>query len=188
VLSLGFVLVWGLLRSLGGHLQAVVPPPPLPVQALTVWLILRAFAGGCTAITGIEAVSNGVSAFRDPPTPRARATLISLIAILSCMLLAIGFLSRAFSLTAMDQTKPGYQTVLSQLTGAVYGHGWFYYIVLFSVLWVLCLSANTRFVDFPRLCHLLAHDGFLPRAFSVPGRRLVYSVGIAFSLPLREGC
>jgi amino acid transporter len=81
---------------------------------------------------------------------------------------------------AMDETKPGYQSVLSQLVGAVYGRGWFYYVTIGSVLAVLCLSANTSFVDFPRVCHLVAEDGSLPRSFAVPGRRLVYSAGILF--------
>ena len=184
IVCLGGMLIWGVVQAAlgGGHPQPVVPPPPIPkpVEAIGAWLILRAFASGCTAMTGVEAVSNGVSAFRDPPTPRARATLAFLVIVLGCLLLGIAHLSQAYAVTAMDQTKPGYQTVLSQLTGAVCGHGWFYYVTLFSVLCVLCLSANTSFVGFPRLCHLVAHDGFLPRAFAVPGRRLVYSVGILF--------
>ena len=78
----------------------------------------------------------------------------------------------------MDETRPGYQSVLSQLTGAIVGRGVIYFIAIGSLLAVLCLSANTSFVDFPRLCRLVARDGYLPRAFAMPGRRLVYSVGI----------
>ncbi|MDB5596443.1 MAG: putative aminoacid/polyamine transporter, permease protein [Hyphomicrobiales bacterium] len=89
-------------------------------------------------------------------------------------------MARGYGIMAMDQTKDGYQSVLSQIVGAVYGHGWLYYVTVGSVLAVLCLSANTSFVDFPRLCHLVAQDGFLPKPFAVPGRRLVYSVGILF--------
>src|SRR5689334_6452854 len=80
----------------------------------------------------------------------------------------------------MDQSQEGYQSVLSQLAGAVVGRGWFYYVAIGSVLSALCLSANTSFVDFPRLSRLIAQDDFLPRGFAVVGRRLVYSVGILF--------
>ena len=84
-----------------------------------------------------------------------------------------------YGIRAMDETQPGYQSVLSQLIAAVSGRGWFYYVTIGSVLAVLCLSANTSFVGFPRLCRQVAQDGFLPRGFAMPGRRLVYSVGIA---------
>ena len=184
IASLGWVVVSGIIRahSDGGHPHAAVPPVRVPdaVQAVTIWLVLRTFASGCTAMTGVEAVSNSVNAFHEPTTRRARATLAILVIILSCLLLGIAWLAQAYDITAMDQNKPGYQTVLAQLTGAVYGHGLFYYVTLFSILCVLCLSANTSFVGFPRLCHLVAHDGFLPRPFAIPGRRLVYSVGILF--------
>jgi len=147
---------------------------------VTLWLLLRAFASGCTAMTGVEAVSNGVSAFREPQVRNAHGTLSAIVVILSLLLIGIAHLAHAYGIVAMDQTKDGYQSVLSQLVGAVYGRGWLYYVVLGSVLAVLCLSANTSFVDFPRMCRLVARDGFLPRAFAVPGRRLVYSVGILF--------
>ncbi|MFZ0017810.1 MAG: APC family permease [Acetobacteraceae bacterium] len=184
VISLGFVLAWGTYRVMasGGQPQPIIPPPavPHPAGVLTVWLLLRAFASGCTAMTGVEAVSNGVSAFREPKVRQAHGTLAAIVIILALLLLGIAHLARAYGVMAMDQTKEGYQSVLSQLVGAVYGHGWFYYVTLASVLAVLCLSANTSFVDFPRLCHLVAEDGFLPRPFAIPGRRLVYSVGILF--------
>jgi amino acid transporter len=143
-------------------------------------LALRAFASGCTAMTGVEAVSNGVSAFRSPAVRHAHRTLLGIVVVLGLLLLGIAHLARTYGIQAMDQTQSGYQSVLSQLIGAVYGRGWFYYITIACVLAVLCLSANTSFVGFPRLCHLVAQDGFLPRPFAVPGRRLVYSVGILF--------
>jgi amino acid transporter len=92
----------------------------------------------------------------------------------------IAHLAQAYGITAMDQSRTSYQSVLSQLVGAIYGHNWLYYVTIGSVLAVLCLSANTSFVDFPRLCHLVAASGFLPRPFAISGRRLVYSVGIVF--------
>ncbi len=184
IASLGVVIAWGLFRavSAGGHPQPIVPPPPPPpaAEALTLWLLLRAFASGCTAMTGVEAVSNGVNAFREPRVRNAHGTLAAIVVILGVLLLGIAHVAQAYGVTAMDQTKEGYQSVLSQLTAAVFGRDWFYYITIGSVLAVLCLSANTSFVDFPRLCHLVAQDGFLPRPFAIPGRRLVYSVGILF--------
>jgi hypothetical protein len=141
---------------------------------------MRAFASGCTAMTGVEAVSNGVSAFREPRVRHAHGTLAAIVVILGLLLLGIAFVAQSYGVSAMDQTRDDYQSVLSQLTSAVFGRGWFYYVTIGSVLAVLCLSANTSFVGFPRLCHLLAEDGFLPRAFALPGTRLVYSAGILF--------
>lgn len=184
ILGLGFIVVWGTAKAIaaGGHPQPVVAPPAMPpsAEAVTLWLLLRAFASGCTAMTGVEAVSNGVSAFREPKVKYAHGTLSAIVVILALLLLGIAHLARAYGITAMDQSQRGYQSVLSQLVGAVYGRGWFYYVTIGSVLAVLCLSANTSFVGFPLLCRLVARDGFLPRAFALPGRRLVYSVGILF--------
>jgi amino acid transporter len=184
VVSLGFVLAWGgyKVAASGGQPQPVIQPPGVPqaTGVLTLWLLLRAFASGCTAMTGVEAVSNGVNAFREPKVRHAHGTLAAIAIILALLLLGIAYVAHAFGVMAMDQTREDYQSVLSQLVGAVYGRGWLYYVTIGSVLAVLCLSANTSFVDFPRLCHLVAEDGFLPRPFAIPGRRLVYSVGILF--------
>ena len=128
----------------------------------------------------MEAVSNGVNAFAEPKVRHAHGTLATIVIILGLLLLGIAHVARGYGVMAMDQTQEGYQSVLSQLAGAVSGRGWFYYVTIGSVLAVLCLSANTSFVDFPRLCHLVAEDDFLPHPFAVPGRRLVYSVGILF--------
>lgn len=184
IVSLGLILALGAYEALssGGQPTPVVPPPanPQPGEAVTLWLLLRAFASGCTAMTGVEAVSNGVSAFREPKVKHAHGTLAAIVVILGVLLLGIAHVAQAYGVMAMDQTQEGYQSVLSQLVGAVYGRGWFYYVTIGSVLAVLCLSANTSFVDFPRLCHLVAEDGFLPRPFAVPGRRLVYTIGVLF--------
>jgi amino acid transporter len=184
VATLGLVLAWGTYVAVasGGRPQPVIPPPGgvNTAEAVTLWLLLRAFASGCTAMTGVEAVSNGVNAFREPKVRHAHGTLVAIVVILGLLLLGIAHVAQAYGITAMDQSQDGYQSVLSQLVGAVYGRGWFYYVTIGSVLAVLCLSANTSFVDFPRLCHLVAESGFLPRPFAVPGRRLVYSVGIVF--------
>ena len=184
VATLGFILASGLVQAwhAGWHPHPVIAPPAIPQAgtAIGLWLILRAFASGCTAMTGVEAVSNGVSAFRAPTVRHAHGTLSVIVAVLAALLIGIALLARSYGVMAMDQTKDGYQSVLSQLVAAVHGRGWFYDVTIGSVLLVLCLSANTSFVDFPRLCHLVAEDGFLPRPFAVAGRRLVYTVGILF--------
>lgn len=180
------LLTIGLYRINAGDVAPVVAPPALPNtgteigQAAGLWLILHAFASGCTAMTGVEAVSNGMSAFRDPPVRHARRTLTAIVAILAILLLGVANLARAYGIGAMDQSQPGYQSVLSQLAAAVVGRGVFYFVAIGSLLAVLILSANTSFVDFPRLCRTVAQDGYLPRAFALAGRRLVFSVGILY--------
>ncbi len=166
----------------GGHPAPVAPPPALPQASAAVgfWIVLRAFAGGCTAMTGVEAVSNSVTAFGDPAVPRAQRTLTIIVILLALLLAGIAVLAKGYGIGAMDETQAGYQSVLSQLLGAVWGKGVLYYISITGILVVLCLSANTSFVGFPRLCRLVARDEFLPRSFALPGRRLVYSVGILF--------
>jgi hypothetical protein len=141
-------------------------------------LLLRAFASGCTAMTGVEAVSNGVPVFATPAVRNARWTLTAIITILVVLLAGIAFLSRAYHIGATEPGVAGYQSVLSQLVAAVMGQGVFYYICIAAILSVLALSANTGFADFPRLCRLIAESGFLPRTFASRGRRLVYSQGI----------
>jgi amino acid transporter len=184
ILCMAIVLGMGIFRTItgGGHPVAVIPPPPLPkaAEGLSIWIILRAFASGCAAMTGVEAVSNGVSAFKEPTVKNAHLTLTAIVAILALLLGGVAFLSRGYHIGAMNQEQGGYQSVLSQLTMAVVGRGWFYKLTIASILCVLCLSANTSFVGFPRLCRLIARDDFLPRSFAVEGRRLVYWIGVVF--------
>ena len=175
-------LMLGLGKTLvaGGHPVPVVAPPhlPLPIAAVSIWLLLKAFSSGCTAMTGVEAISNGVKAFREPLVKSAQRALTAIIAILIVLLAGIAFLVRAYHIGATDPGAAGYQSVLSQLTAAVAGQGVFYYITMGSVLLVLALSANTAFADFPRLGRALSEDGYLPQGFALLGRRLVYSQGI----------
>ena len=182
ILSLCATVVWGLLATIsaGGHPQPVVPPAHLAkaTEGVSAWLLLRAFASGCTAMTGVEAVSNGVQAFREPVVPAARRTLTVIIVILMVLLLGIAYLARAYHIGATEPGTSHYQSVLSQLIGAVAGRGIFYWVSIVSILLVLCLSANTSFADFPRLCRAVAEDGYLPYSFTDRGRRLVYSEGI----------
>ena len=174
---------WGVFKSVlaGGHPVAVQMPPPAahPVlAAASVWLLLQSFSSGCTAMTGVEAVSNGVRAFREPKVQTAQRTLTAIIALLILMLGGIAYLVRAYGIAATDPGQAGYQSVLSMIVAAVAGRGPFYYVTIGSVLVVLCLSANTAFADFPRLCRAIALDGYLPDGFRLRGRRLVYSWGV----------
>ena len=164
----------------GGHPQPVAPPHQLPATATAagVWVLLQSFASGCTAMTGVEAVSNGVKAFRDPAVVSARRTLAAIIGILILMLAGIAWLAQVYNVGASDPGLPGYDSLLSQLLGAIAGRGFFYYLSIGSILAVLALSANTAFADFPRLCQIVADDGYLPHGFTARGRRLVFSHGI----------
>jgi amino acid transporter len=163
-----------------GHPLPVTPLPTIPpvTQMFTWWLILKVFSSGCTAMTGVEAVSNGVTAFREPTRKNAKTTLTIIIALLVVLLAGIALLCRAYGIAATDPGKPGYESVLSMLTRAVMGHGWFYYLTIASVLLVLALSANTAFADFPRLTRAIAADNYMPHVFLIRGRRLLYSWGI----------
>ncbi|MGA3325837.1 MAG: APC family permease [Terriglobia bacterium] len=180
--SLLVTLVLGLVKTLaaGGHPLPVVAPPHLsvPTAAISAWLLLKAFSSGCTAMTGVEAVSNGVQAFREPVVKSAQRALTAIIAILIVLLGGIAYLVRVYHIGATDPGQAGYQSVLSMLVAAVAGQGVFYYITMGSILLVLALSANTAFADFPRLCRAVAEDGYLPHGFASRGRRLVYSQGI----------
>src|SRR5208282_2435472 len=155
-----------------------LPPPPAMTQAVTYWLLLKVFASGCTALTGVEAVSNGVKAFREPAVKNAQRSLTVIIFILAVLLAGISYLVKAYGIAATDPGRPGYQSLLSMLIAAVFGKGYFYYLTIGSILFVLSLSANTAFADFPRLCRAIAQNNYLPHVFGYRGRRLVYTYGI----------
>ncbi|MBV9507993.1 MAG: APC family permease [Acidobacteriia bacterium] len=180
--SLAIVIGLGIWKTLaaGGHPMPIAAPHAMQpaAQAAGIWLLLKAFSSGCTAMTGVEAVSNGVTAFREPRTRNAQITLVVIIAILIVLLAGIAVLCRSYQIGATDPASKDYESVLSQLTAAVVGKAWFYYVTIGSVLLVLTLQANTAFADFPRLCRAVALDGYLPRAFANKGRRLVFSHGI----------
>jgi amino acid transporter len=180
--TLLLVILVGAVRAFaaGGHPVPIVAPPRLPVSAsmLSLWLLAKVFASGCTAMTGVEAVSNGVNAFREPTQKNAKRTLTIIIVLLMVFLAGIALLCRAYSIGATDPGAAGYQSILSQLTAAVMGRGWFYYLTIGSILAVLALSANTSYADFPRLTRAIAMHDYLPHAFMIRGRRLLYSHGV----------
>jgi amino acid transporter len=174
----------GLIKTIasGGHPTPVVTPPVSSsalVATASLWLLLKAFSSGCTAMTGVEAVSNGVRAFREPTAKIAQQTLAIIITCLVGMLAGIACLVDRYRIVATDPNGDNYQSILSMLFQAVAGRGWFYYIAITSVLLVLVFSANTAFADFPRVCRVVAEDRFLPILFGTRGRRLVYTQGIS---------
>ncbi|MBV9643173.1 MAG: APC family permease [Verrucomicrobia bacterium] len=187
----GIVLIIGIYKTLvsGGHPHAVasLPAPPAGKEQISWWLFLKAFAAGCTAMTGVEAVSNGVQAFKEPVVSSARRTLAFIVVILILILLGVAYLVAVYGITATQPGTPSYQSILSLLAAAVVGRGPFYFVTLGAVLLVLCLSANTSFADFPRVCRAVAEDGFLPYSFATRGRRLAYTEGIWFLTLMAAG-
>src|SRR5277367_1470223 len=180
LLALIAVGMWKTIHA-GGHPMAMAPiPPALPatVGTLGTWMLLKAFASGCAAMTGVEAVSNGVMAFGEPRVQRAQRTLTVIIGILMVLLFGIAYLAKAYQIMPMDPDAAHFQSLLSLLVTAVFGRGWFYFLTMGSVLLALALSANTAFADFPRLTRAIAMHDYLPHVFILRGRRLLYSHGI----------
>ena len=165
----------------GGHpvpVDAMPPVLPASVAGLGLWMLMKAFASGCAAMTGVEAVSNGVMAFGEPRAKKAQRTLTVIIAILMVLLFGMSYLAKSYHVMAMDPDASGYQSLLSLLVTAVFGRGWFYFVTMGSVLLALALSANTAFADFPRLTRAIAIHDYLPHVFILRGRRLLFSHGI----------
>jgi amino acid transporter len=163
----------------GGHPVAHEAALAAPTfKLIGIWLLLKAFSNGCAAMTGVEAVSNGVMAFRDPRTKNAQRTLTVIIGILIILLFGTAWLAQKYQIMAMEPTDPNYQSLLSLIVKAVFGRGWFYHLTMWSVFLALCLSANTAFADFPRLTRAIAMRDYLPHVFILRGRRLLFSHGI----------
>lgn len=156
-----------------GMVTGVTPAETGALQGITMFLILRAFASGCTALTGVEAISNGITAFREPKSRNAGITLIWMSAILSAMFFGITFLTNKIG--GQFSWK---ETIISQLGRTIWGQGTLWYILLSATTLVLIMAANTSFADFPRLGALHANDGFLPRQLTYRGSRLVFTFGI----------
>ncbi len=167
-----------------GHPVALSPmPAPTPAQGHFVglalaWLIMKAFSSGCASMTGVEAVSNGVMAFREPRSKNAQWALTIIIVILIVLLFGTSWLAHHYQIMAMDPGDPNYQSTLSLLVKAVFGRGWFYLFTMGCVFLALALSANTAFADFPRLTRAIAMQDHLPHVFILRGRRLLFSHGV----------
>jgi amino acid transporter len=175
----------GLMRAAGNGFTPV--PPEMPpgeittaTQTLSILLILTAFSRGCAALTGVEAISDGVPAFQPPEWKNARSTLTWMIAILAITFSGITFLANQFGIVPRDADHPlGYETVVSQIARTIFGGDTpAYYYIQFATLAILILAANTAYSDFPRLSYFLARDRYLPKQFTFRGDRLAYSTGI----------
>src|SRR5438309_2127989 len=172
--SLAALIVYGGLGALLDFLpEAPYQRHPPGLEGVGLFLVLRAFASGCTALTGVEAVSDGVPAFKPPEAHNARIVLTWLGLILIVLFLGITFLAYDFGITPRRE-----ETVVSQLARHVFGGGALYYEIQAVTMLILLLAANTSFADFPRLSFFLARDRFIPRQFATPGDRLVFSNGI----------
>ena len=147
--------------------------------AVGALVILRAFASGCAALTGVEAISDGVPAFRKPEYVNARKTLTIMISILAVTFAGITFLAHQYGALPLDQAEANYQTVVSQIAREVFGGtNAAYYYIQFATMAILVLAANTAYSDFPRLAYFLARDSYIPRQFTYRGDRLAYTTGI----------
>jgi amino acid transporter len=174
---LGLIAI-GLWRSVTGTIQPVTPAEPLYVPeaagAFTTFVLLRAFANGCTAMTGVEAVADGVPAFRPPEAKNAAATLIIMAILAITMFVGITLLAHAYQIIPSER-----ETVVSQLARGIYaGRGVLYYLVQSATMLILVLAANTAYADFPRLASIVSRDRYLPRQFMNQGDRLAFSNGI----------
>jgi amino acid transporter len=176
VISLLGTIAGGAWRVVTGGVHPIEPVSPVQPAgaALTVFLLLTAFSNGCTAMTGVEAVSNGVPAFKPPESRNAAATMVTMAVLAITMFLGITALAHAYGIVPSEE-----ETVVSQIARGVFGgRGAPYYLVQVSTMAILVLAANTAFADFPRLSSILARDRYLPRQFMSQGDRLAFSNGI----------
>lgn len=175
LVSMAFMIGLGGYQILSGHppAETVAGLAPQAVEPLSVFLILRAFASGCSALTGTEAISDGVPAFQEPRPRNAAITLGWMATLLGLLFLGITFLAHHYGVLPRPD-----ETVLSQVARAVLGHGPWYYAIQAFTMAILILAANTSFADFPRLAYFMARDRFLPNQFVFRGDRLAFSTGI----------
>jgi amino acid transporter len=174
VTTLAVIAIGAARTFLGDAPHVTVTPGVVPVESLGVLLLMRAFADGCSAITGVEAVSNGVPAFKPPEWRNARTTLTVMGALVATMFLGLSWLAGVVGATPAANGE----TVISQIGRSVYGTGPLYYLFQLATTGVLILAANTSVADFPRLSSILARDGFMPSRFAFRGERLAFSAGI----------
>ena len=171
--ALGLLVIVGTLRSFSSP-EAVLPPSSLgETETLTVFLVLRAFAAGCSAVTGMEVISNGVKAFRPPESRNAATTMVWMSTILASLFMGISWMAYHYGILAKID-----ETVISQLARLTFGTGPIYYAVQIGTMALLVLAANSAFAGFPHLASILARDGFMPHQMATFGDRLVFSNGI----------
>jgi amino acid transporter len=182
IASLAGLIIYGLAQSYFGHLDAVPFDPShaedvtkLTGGSLTLFVLMRGFSSGAVALTGVEAIADGVPAFRKPESRNAATTLTWMVAILGTLFLGVSVLAHRVHPFPSHE-----ETVISQMARAVYGGGILYWLLQFATVAILALAANTAYADFPRLSSIIAADGFLPKQFANRGDRLVFSNGVIF--------
>jgi amino acid transporter len=173
IFSVILLIGTGIWKYMIGHAVTAAPLIPQAMPAVPLILILRAFGSGCSALTGVEAISNGVSVFRAPAAKNAKLTMIWMSCLLASFFLGISLLAHVFGIIPKED-----QTVISLLGLVVFGKTGLYYMVQVATALILFLAANTSYADFPRLSSLLARDGYMPRQLASQGDRLVFSNGI----------
>jgi len=178
IFTLGAMVIYGLIRTYMGNVEPIEVPPDafdgaLMGGSLTLFVVLKGFSSGAVALTGVEAISNGVPAFRRPESKNAAATLTAMAIILGTLFFGISVLSHR-----LGPYPSEHETVLSQLGIAVFGNGVIYVVLQFATAAILTLAANTAYADFPRLSSIIARDGYLPRQLANRGDRLVFSNGV----------
>ena len=171
--SLGLMVVIGSIQSLSGQSVALSPDNQTAVEELTLFLILRSFAAGCSAVTGMEVISNGVKAFRQPESKNASTTMIHMALVLAALFMGVTFLADHYGV--LPKTD---ETIISQLARLTFGTGALYYALQIGTMLLLILAANSAFAGFPHLASILARDGYMPRQMATFGDRLVFSNGI----------
>ena len=175
IIGMAIMISLGIIKASAGSLHTATTPPVLVATGpITLWLVLRAFSAGAVAMSGTEAISNGVPVFKPPESKNAATTLTIMATLLGIFFLGITFLADHLGLS------PGNETIISQVALAVFGRNAFYYIFQFATVGILVVAANTAFSGFPRLTSMLARDNFMPRQFRFRGDRLVFSTGIFF--------
>ncbi len=177
IVGVSIMIIVGLLKWSTGNLHPATPQPILiATTPLTLWLVLRAFSAGAVAMSGTEAISNGVPVFKQPSSKNAATTITIMAGLLAVFFVGITFLATRLHLVP----DPGKETIISMVALSVFGRNVFYYIFQFATVGILVVAANTAFADFPRLSSVLARDNFMPHQFQFRGDRLAFTTGILF--------